>query len=294
MTKNLDYFLGSTTRFHTKRFYCGRCLHGFVRRDLLNQHRPYCNKFDFQKVQFPEKGKDILSFRDYDKQIPVLFVMYADFEAYARKLDTCHPNPEKSSTTHKTKFEACGYSHVVVSTNDRYTKPAVVHRGDNAVKHFLDNMLKEEEYITQKLSQIEPLIMNEETEQQFQDAIHCYVCNRLFTDKLIKCRDHDHLVVGDVESPNYSNYRGAACQRSNLNLQNLPFIPIYFHNLRGFDMRLLMSEAGKYKDKTLSVITQNSECYISFSLGKLWVTFMIYMYKPILFYWQICSKDSEK
>lgn len=34
-------------------------------------------------------------------------------------------------------------------------------------------------------------------------------------------------------------------------------------------MHLLMSEAGKYKDKKLNVIAQNTERYISFSLGKL-------------------------
>ena len=31
--KNLDHFLGSTTRFNNRRFYCRRCLHGFVRQD---------------------------------------------------------------------------------------------------------------------------------------------------------------------------------------------------------------------------------------------------------------------
>lgn len=271
LIKNLNRFLGSTTKCHSKRYYCRRCLHGFIRQDLLNEHRPYCDKFEFQKVTYPEEGKnDILTFKDYEKLIPVPFVIFADFECYARKVDTCQPNPEKSSTTHHTKFDACGYAYVVVSTNEKYTKPAVVYRGDDAVKHFLEDMLKEEEYINEKFSKIEPLIMNNETEKAFKNATNCYVCNRFFTDKLIKVRDHDHLGVnGDIESPNYTNYRGAACQSCNLNLQHPPFIPIYFHNLRGFDMHLLMSEAGKYKDKKMTVIAQNTERYISFSLGKL-------------------------
>lgn len=114
-------------------------------------------------------------------------------------MDTCQPNPEKSSTTHHTKFDACGYAYVVVSTNEKYTKPAVVYRGDDAVKHFFEDMLKEEEYINEKFSKIEPLIMNNETEKAFKNATNCYVCNRFFTDKLIKVRDHDHLGVnGDI------------------------------------------------------------------------------------------------
>jgi lipopolysaccharide biosynthesis protein len=88
------------------------------------------------------------------------FVIYADFECYARKIDTCHHNPDESSTTDTTKFEACGYSYVVVSSNDKYSKPAVVYRGDDAVKHFFEDVMEEEEYIKEKLSEIEPMIMN--------------------------------------------------------------------------------------------------------------------------------------
>ena len=271
MIKTLDHFLGSLTKFNNRRFYCHRCLHGFVRPDLLEEHKLYCDKFDFQKVTYPKEGKnDILEFRDYEKCTRVPFVIYADFECYAKKMDGCTPNSNSSSTTHQTKFEACGYSYVVVSSNDKYSKPPVVYRGDDAVRHFFENMCKEEEYIGEKLTQIEPLIMNVDTEKQFQNATHCYTCKRLFTDKLIKVRDHDHLgVTGDVESPNYSNYRGAACQRCNLNLQHPSFIPIYFHNLRNFDMHLLLSQAGQYKNKKLTCIPNNMEKYISFSLGKL-------------------------
>lgn len=173
------------TRFCNKRFYCRRCLHGFTRKDLLDDHRVYCDQFSYQKVEFPQRGKDVLSFKDYEKQIRVPFVVYADFEYYARKLENCEPDQNKPSTTHKTKFEACGYSYVVVSSNDKYSKPPVVYRGPDAVKHFLDDMLKEEEYISEKLSQIEPLIMNEAAEREFQNATHCYVCEKQFTDKMI-------------------------------------------------------------------------------------------------------------
>ena len=200
----------------------------------------------------------------------VPFVIYADFECYAKKVDTCFPDPNQSSTTHTTKFEACGYSYVIVCSNEKYSKPPIVYRGDDAVQHLFESIMNEENYIQSKLGEIEPLIMSEETEGQFQRATNCYICNCLFTDKLIKVRDHDHLgMIGDLQSPAYSNYRGAACQRCNLNLQHPPFIPVYFHNMKKFDGHLLLSEAGKYKAKTLTCIPNNMEKYISFSLGKL-------------------------
>jgi hypothetical protein len=35
----------------------------------------------------------------------------------------------------------------VVCTNDNYSKPPVLYRGEKAAEHFVDDMLKEEEYI---------------------------------------------------------------------------------------------------------------------------------------------------
>ncbi|CAC5392366.1 unnamed protein product [Mytilus coruscus] len=112
--------------------------------------------------------------------------------------------------------------------------------------------------------------MSVETETQFQNATNCYVCNQPFSGKIIKVRDHDHLGMNeDNESPNYSIYRGAACHRCNLMLKYPNFIPVYFHNLPNFDAHLLLSEAGKFKDKKLTCIPNNMEKYVSFSVGQL-------------------------
>lgn len=269
--KDLDHFLHSTRKFCNKRFYCRRCLHGFIRQDLLDEHRLYCNKFECQKVQYPEEGKnDVLEFRDFQKQMRVPFVIYADFECYAKKMDTCLPDHNQASNTHLTNFKACGYSYVVVCSNDKYSKPPVVYRGDDAIKHFFEHIFNEKEYIEGILQDYEELKMSEKTEKQFQEATNCYVCNQMFSNKLIKVRDHDHLGVdGNPESSTYSNYRGAACQRCNLSLKNPSFIPVYFHNLRNFDAHLLLTEAGKYKNTNITCIPTNMEKYISFSVGKL-------------------------
>ena len=39
----------------------------------------------------------------------VLFVISADTESLLEKIDTCHNNPEKSSTTKVNKHTACSY-----------------------------------------------------------------------------------------------------------------------------------------------------------------------------------------
>ncbi|CAC5378381.1 unnamed protein product [Mytilus coruscus] len=195
--KNLSRFLVHThKKSHTKLYYCHRCLHGFIRQDLLDAHRPYCERFDFQNVQYPKEGKDdILRFKDYHKTMKVPFVIYADFEALACKLDTCSPNPNTASTTHHTKFEVCGYAYQVVCTNANYSKAPVIYRGKNVVEHFFESMFQEEDYIGNILADAEPLIMSTNTEKKFKDATNCYVCGTMFSKTSGKVRDHSHIGV---------------------------------------------------------------------------------------------------
>lgn len=62
--------------------------------------------------------------------------------------------------------------------------------------------------------------MNTETEKEFQMATHCHICEQAFTYKTKKVRDHYHVgVEGDANFPNYSNFRGAACNGCNINFR---------------------------------------------------------------------------
>lgn len=44
---------------------------------------------------------------------------------------------------------------------------------------------------------------------------------------------------------------------------------VFFHNLREFDSHLLMQGIGVFKRRHISVISNNMERYVSFSLGSL-------------------------
>ena len=272
--KSLSRLLHSTTahkRSRKKHYYCRRCLHGFRREDLLHEHVPFCKLFDFQRVQYPVEGKnDILAFKEFHKQIRIPMVVYADFETINKKIDTCAPDPQKSSTIHETRFEPCGYAYQVVCSNDKYTKAPVVYRGENAAQHFLEAMMKEEVYIRERLADIEPLKMTNISEMEFQNATHCSICTEPFNNGSIKVRDHHHIgVTGHYDSPAYTNFRGASCQSCNLNFKYPKFIPVIFHNLRGFDSHILCQAIGKYKKENITCISQNMEKYMTLSLGNL-------------------------
>jgi hypothetical protein len=57
---------------------------------------------------FPSEGDgDIVEFEELPKQMRVPFVIYCDFEAFARKLDTCLPDPMLNKTS--PRYEFCSY-----------------------------------------------------------------------------------------------------------------------------------------------------------------------------------------
>ena len=75
-------------------------------------------------------------------------------------------------------------------------------------------------------------------------------------------RDHDHMT---------GKYRGAAHNECNFKLKLNPKtirIPVFFHNLKGYDGHLLMQAMARVQGE-IKYIPRNTEKYISFSLGNL-------------------------
>ena len=56
------------------------------------------------------KEESISKYNHGKKSIKIPFIIYADMESLLDKINTCHSNPEKSSTTKIKKHTASGYS----------------------------------------------------------------------------------------------------------------------------------------------------------------------------------------
>ena len=102
--------------------------------------------------------------------------------------------------------------------------------------------------------------MTPEDRRTHNNSTHCHVCaGPLASDSV---RDHCHIT---------GKYRGAAHNACNLKLRlnsKTTTIPVVFHNLRGYDSHLLMQAMSKVEGK-VSCIPNNTEKYISLSLGQL-------------------------
>ena len=107
---DLNKMLHSQIEHNGRKFFCTYRLHGFIRKDLLGQHKPLCETHGAQCTELPSGKGKIMTFKNWRKMLKVLFVIYADFECILSPLQ----NGKNKSNLH----EPCGYSYLVVSALD--------------------------------------------------------------------------------------------------------------------------------------------------------------------------------
>ena len=110
MVKNLlALFRGITSKYEGY-FYCLNCFQSYTTENKLKTHKRVCENHDYCFVEMPEEDNKILKYNQGEKSVKVLFIIYADLETLLEKTNTCHNNPEKSSTIKINKHTPSGYS----------------------------------------------------------------------------------------------------------------------------------------------------------------------------------------
>ena len=285
LIKDFNAFMYNQSKHKERKHFCMYCLQCFSSERFLANHVNNCLTINgAQAINMPKQGENILKFNDFHKQLPVPFVIYADFEAIMKKVQGCEQSEEmkknkdtRSYTEACQPHEDCGYGYKVICCyDDKYSKYTCIYRGENAVYKFMEKMLEEVEYCKAVIKKHfnKPLVMTEVDEQHFKTMDGCHICAEKYTDKDVHVRDHCHIT---------GKFRGSAHQECNLKLRIKPEnlkIPIIFHNLRGYDSHFIMQQIGEiankyaYKDKkgkeqplTINAIPNNMEKYMTFMLG---------------------------
>ena len=278
LIKDFNRFMYNQTKHEHRKHFCMNCLQCFSSDRVLSSHRDICIQVNgTQAIKMPNKDNNILKFNNFHKQQPVPFVIYADFEAITEKIHRCEQNGNKSYTEAYQQHTDCGYGYKVVCCyDDKYTKPIQLYIGEKAVYKFMENILEEVKYCKRVMKKYfnKPLRMTEENEQEFKKTKECHICDKKYTQKDIRVRDHCHIT---------GKYRGSAHQECNLKLRINPEeikIPVIFHNLRGYDSHFIMLEIGKIvknhtytnnkgkeKQMNINAIPNNMEKYMAFMLG---------------------------
>ena len=257
--KDLSRLLFDQNKHKGKTYFCNRCLNGFSLEDLLIYHKDKCYGINDRatKIQMPAPGENI-KFKNYHKQMHVPVVIYADFEGIIKPYQAAAG--DKSEI--KSKHQACGYGYQIVRY-DGASSGVRIYRGEDAVEQFLKSLHQEVVNINAIFAKPEPLHMSKKNEKNFQSATQCWICQKEFNDENNpKVRDHCHIL---------GLYRGPAHKICNIKLAIKPWItpiPVVLHNFKGYDSHLIIQQINKITGR-LSCIPNNTEKYISFSVGQL-------------------------
>ena len=186
-----------------------------------------------------------IRFNNYYKQLPIPFVVYADFECFTKPMNTFCPNPEDSYNFNYQKHEPSAFCLYIKGIVPNIIKPITYTKKkstDKIAEIFVSKLAK----ITNKLyndfyRHPKPLKLTKQEQISFDKAKTCHICKKeLLTDKV---RDHCHFT---------GQYRGAAHNSGNL------------HNLQGYDAHLFIKKLSGLKGE-LNCIPSTEEKYISFS-----------------------------
>ena len=155
LIKDFNTFMYNQTKHRNKKHFCMYCLQCFSSERVLVKHVNNCLAISgSQAINMPKQGENILKFNNFHKQLPVPFVIYADFEAITKNLQGCKQSEEmekdkdrRSYTEAYQTHEDCGYGYKVVCCyDDKYSSDICIYRGENAVYKFMEKMLEEIKY----------------------------------------------------------------------------------------------------------------------------------------------------
>ena len=84
-----------------------------------------------------EEYNKTLKYNEGEKTLKSPLIIYADLECLLEKMNTCHNNPEKSSTTKINKHTPTGYSLFTHCSFDRTKNKLDYYRGTKLYKKLL-------------------------------------------------------------------------------------------------------------------------------------------------------------
>ena len=268
LIKNIDSFLATQYRrkngYKTRKncTFCRNCYKSFRSKVKLQAHAQYCELNEPVIVHYPKCDEfgnpPTLEFKSFEKSTPKTICGFLDFESALRKID------ENCEICHKLEC-ICDFSHTTaISSHAPVTYSlhfvdfqgkilfSKTYSGNDCIENLCSELLDVEGDLFNLIGAHKfNISLSKEEEKAFQNATDCHICKSPLN--LDKVRDHCH----------YSNtFKGAAHSICNLKQQEQRKIPIFVHNLSGYDSHMLIKHM-KSLPKKFSVLSKNCEKFRS-------------------------------
>ena len=93
----------------------------------------------------PKKG-EFVKFKNFERKIKSLFIIYADFGSILVPEDNGKQNSNESYTNKHQKHVSCSYGYKLVCVDDKFSKPSKSYLGKDVVYNFISSMIQESKY----------------------------------------------------------------------------------------------------------------------------------------------------
>ena len=167
---------------------------------------------------------------------------------------------EDSSTVKTSEHVPCSIAYKLSSHLPGYDEQVACHFGPDCIEKFLDDLEDIHKRLEPVLNMNHPMEkIDDETRQRLAAAPNCSICSR----PLGKTKHLDHChYTGKV--------LGFAHPLCNLERQTPKYIPIFFHNLKGYDSHMIIKSLARRVDDpwSIRVIPKSMEAYTAIMTDK--------------------------
>ena len=119
-----------TSRTNGTIHICKKCFTHVSKEELFQKHASHCSSNETVAVRMPSRNSK-LCFDNYHKQLPIPFVVYADFECFTKPMSTCCPNPEDSYTYSYQKHQPSGFCFYIKGLDPNISFKTIVYTKTN-------------------------------------------------------------------------------------------------------------------------------------------------------------------
>ena len=245
---------------------CPVCMgQSFKTQDALDTHIETCGGV---QISIPKEGSKVF-FKNVSHDNRVAIMVYADFESVCEKVD------KEDHVRHfqEQKPASVAWKISIIPGFDFPCETEGCYTGSDAVEVFVKAMRALSENVAPYYKETpydKTIMWTKESTAEYNKATQCAYCKGPFSNEWVdgytphrKVPDHCHLT---------GKYRSALHQNCNFQAGKVEykrFIPIVFHNLKGYDGHHIIRQLGKDSETDeLDCIATNTERYLSFSLKK--------------------------
>ena len=125
-----------------KKWFCKSSLQCFSSDNVLIEHKENYLSINGKRSVKLEEG--IIKLKNYLKQIPVPFKIFADFDCNLKKVKC----KEDSYTEKYQDHIPCSFKTFCI--DDKFTKSTIIYRGENAAYELIKAIVEEYEYSEKK------------------------------------------------------------------------------------------------------------------------------------------------